>query len=56
MTYRELQLALAVFGLEERASLSQIKGRHRELVKRHHPDAGGDPGSDEIRKLLATAP
>lgn len=53
MTYRELRLALAVFGLEERASLRRIKERHRELVKRHHPDAGGDSDSDEIRKVNA---
>lgn len=53
MTYKELQLALTVFGLEERASLTQIKGRHRELVKRHHPDAGADPDGDEIRKVNA---
>ena len=40
MTYRELQDALAVFGLGERATLKQIKARHRALAKTHHPDRG----------------
>lgn len=38
MTYRELQEALAVFNLGERATLKQIKARHRALAKAHHPD------------------
>ncbi len=47
MTYRELQDALALFGLGERATLKQIKARHRALVKTHHPDQGtaGDAGA-----------
>lgn len=53
MTYRELQLALAVFGIEDRASLRQIKSRHRELVKRHHPDLGAPADSEEMRKVNA---
>ncbi|MDA8430544.1 MAG: J domain-containing protein [Geobacteraceae bacterium] len=53
MTYADLQEALRVLGLGERATLKEIKARHRELVKRHHPDAGttGDP--DAIRKVNA---
>ena len=45
MTYRELQEALDVFGLGERASLKDIKARHRALAKKLHPDRGqtGDP-------------
>lgn len=38
MTYRDLQEALGVFGLGERATLKQIKIRHRELAKACHPD------------------
>lgn len=38
MTYRELQEALAVFNLGERATLNEIKARHRALAKCHHPD------------------
>lgn len=53
MTYQELTAALKVFGLGERATLKEIKSRHRELVKRYHPDAGSaeDPGT--IRKINA---
>ena len=32
----------AVLGLKSSATLSQLKARHRELVKRHHPDRGGE--------------
>lgn len=37
----------------ERSSLREIKTRHRELVKRHHPDTGfmGDP--ETIRNINA---
>ncbi|MFZ3207242.1 MAG: J domain-containing protein [Geobacteraceae bacterium] len=38
MTYANLQEALRVLGLGERATLAEIKAQHRELVKRHHPD------------------
>ncbi|MCM0084148.1 J domain-containing protein [Geomonas sp. Red32] len=52
MTYRELKAALAVFGLEERATLADIKSRHRELVKRYHPDTGqGEDDPAQIRKI-----
>lgn len=51
MLYRELKAALALFGLGDRATLRQIKARHRELVKQHHPDrsAAGDP--EQIRRI-----
>ena len=51
MTYQELKAALEIFGITERASIEQIKQRHRELVKRHHPDqcVGADPAL--IRKI-----
>ncbi len=32
-----------VLGLTSGATLEQVKGRYRELAKRHHPDRGGDP-------------
>jgi curved DNA-binding protein CbpA len=38
MTYEELQSALKVFELSDRATLQEIKIRHRALVKRFHPD------------------
>lgn len=47
MTYIELQRALDLFGLGERASLNQIKSRHRLLVKRYHPDSHTDTDLSE---------
>ena len=46
--------ALHTLGLEEGASRLDIKGRFKELVKRHHPDAnGGDRGSeDKLREII----
>jgi len=45
MTYQGLKNALTVFDLGERATRRQIKARHRQLVKAHHPDnnSAGDP-------------
>lgn len=53
MTYFDLQEALRVLGLGERATLKEIKTRHRELVKRHHPDAGVTDDPDTIRQVNA---
>jgi DnaJ-class molecular chaperone len=53
MTYKELRAALKVFELGERASLKEIRSRHRELVKRYHPDAGSADDPGEIRKVNA---
>lgn len=53
MTYADLQEAYLILGLGERASLRDIKARHRELVKRHHPDAGNMSEPDTIRKINA---
>jgi len=52
MTYVELQAALSVLGLSQRADLKEIKARHRELVKRYHPDTGSG-NSAEIQKINA---
>ncbi|HXE97911.1 MAG TPA: J domain-containing protein [Dongiaceae bacterium] len=51
MTYTDLQQALRVLGLGERASLKEIKARHRELVKRYHPDAGNVIDLENIRQV-----
>ncbi len=53
MTYAELRESLLVFGLGDRATLGEIKARHRELVKRYHPDADGEHDHDRIRKVNA---
>ncbi|MFA7405366.1 MAG: J domain-containing protein [Pelobacteraceae bacterium] len=53
MTYADLQDALRVLGLGERATLKEIKSRHRELVKRHHPDTGRTDEPDMISEVNA---
>ena len=53
MSYQELKLALAVFELGERATLGEIKDRHRALVKLHHPDGGNADHPEQIRKVNA---
>ena len=51
MTYKDFKKAVEIFQLGERATLAQIRTRHRELVKAHHPDhtKGTDP--EAIRKV-----
>jgi len=51
MTYQEFREAVAVFGLGERATLEQIKARHRQLVMDHHPDRGRSTDSEAIRRI-----
>jgi DnaJ-class molecular chaperone len=53
MTYADLLEARIVLGLGERAALKEIKTRHRELVKRHHPDTGNSDDPETIRKVNA---
>jgi len=53
MNYADLQEALQVLSLRERATLKEIRSRHRELVKRYHPDSGNDNGQETIRKVNA---
>lgn len=53
MTYHDLRQALEIFGLSERATLKRIKGRHRELVKRYHPDSGDGADPERIRLINA---
>lgn len=51
MTYQEFREALELFGLGERASLAQIKARHRDLVKAYHPDRGNASDPQAIRRI-----
>jgi DnaJ-class molecular chaperone len=53
MTYEGLKKALAIFGLGERATLRQIKARHRKLVKAHHPDHGSSRDPAAIARINA---
>jgi DnaJ-class molecular chaperone len=53
VTYTEFQDALQVLGLREWSTIREIRGRHRELVKRYHPDSGGDPHNDQIALINA---
>jgi DnaJ-class molecular chaperone len=49
MNYRQLREAMEVFGLGERATITQLKVRYRELVKAHHPDRGTGTDPETIR-------
>lgn len=53
MTYRELQDALTLFGLGERATLKQIRARHRTLAKTYHPDQGGGGDPQAMQRVNA---
>ncbi len=53
MTFQELQKSLKILGLNDLVTMKQIKIRHRELVKRHHPDSGGDPDCEQIQLINA---
>jgi DnaJ-class molecular chaperone len=53
MTFTDLQEALRILELGERATLKEIRARHRELAKRHHPDTGTPGDGEEIRKMNA---
>ncbi|MBT0666126.1 J domain-containing protein [Geobacter pelophilus] len=53
MTYADLKEARRVMGLGERATLKEIKARHKELVKQHHPDTGNTNESEMIRQVNA---
>ncbi|GAC1451036.1 MAG: J domain-containing protein [Desulfuromonadaceae bacterium] len=53
MTFKELQIALEILGLDDRVTIKQIKIRHRELVKRYHPDSGGDASCEQIQRINA---
>lgn len=50
--YQDLKAALEILGLPQRATLDQLRARHRALVRRHHPDTGGTD-DDQIRRINA---
>lgn len=53
MIYNELHESLQVMGLRERATLKEVKTRHKELVKLYHPDSGNTDEPEMIRKVNA---
>lgn len=55
MRYANLIRALELFGLSDRVTLREIKARHRELVRLHHPDSAGEGGDPERIRLVNAA-
>ena len=53
MTFAELETARQVLGVGERATIGEIKARHKALVKRHHPDTCNVSDPETIRKVNA---
>lgn len=53
MEFSDLEQACAIFGLEKKASYTEIKKRHRELLRRHHPDHNTDADGEQIRLINA---
>lgn len=53
MSYADLQEAVRVLGVGDRATIREIKTRHRELVKRYHPDTGNTAEPEMIRQVNA---
>jgi DnaJ-class molecular chaperone len=53
MTFDDLNQARQLFGLPERATLREIKSRHRALVKRFHPDQGERGDHEQMRQVNA---
>ncbi|MHB8173833.1 MAG: J domain-containing protein [Nitrospirota bacterium] len=54
MTYDDLKTALVIFGLDDtQATAKEIKKKHRELVKKYHPNANDGQDSDYIKKVNA---
>jgi hypothetical protein len=53
LTFEELKQAAETLGLGERATMAEIKLRHRQLVKLHHPDRAGTDNPELIRDINA---
>ena len=53
MTFEDLQAALTEFDLPTSTSWKKIKARHRELVRRYHPDKDADTDGEKIRRINA---
>lgn len=53
MTYADLQEAVRILELGRNATLREIKTRHRELVKRYHPDVAAAVDPEKIQQVNA---
>jgi len=53
MTFEDLQSALDEFDLPAQTTWRKIRARHRELVRRYHPDKGAQVDEDKIRRINA---
>ena len=53
MTFADLQAALDEFDLPSPITWKRIKSRHRELVRRYHPDKGEQADADKIKRINA---
>jgi len=45
--------AVRILGLPAQATLAEVKARHRQLVKQHHPDAAAEADPEAIRRINA---
>ena len=53
MTYQDLQEAVAEFDLPSRINWRQLKEKHRQLLRRYHPDSGDASDPEKIRRINA---
>lgn len=53
MQYEDLQAALEEFDLSTSTTWKKIKARHRELVRKYHPDKGAHGDGEKIRRINA---
>lgn len=53
MEFSDLEQACRIFGLQEKASHTEIKKRHRELLRQYHPDHNSDTDGKQIRLINA---
>ena len=51
MDYENLKNAVDIFGLTGLVSMKEIKKRHRDLVKKYHPDANNQPDTEFIKDI-----
>lgn len=52
MIYNDLEKSLQLFDITSRASLTEIKTKHKFLVKKYHPDKGCND-TDKIQQINA---